>query len=267
MAFVTFLTRDRGIELGGSEALAAEHLVVRVATWSKLNWVVRERPVTCVLLDGAALPREGGEHPLVDFMRRFPSVALVLVTRQSMDASLLFRMGRAGLSEVVLLGVDGLVRDVPGAVRHALAHSTSSAVVRLVSPSLPKRELQVLRLCLEGVQRGWDTEEVARRSGLSRAHLSERLKARGLPSTGHLLTWCRVLHAARWLSDPGRTAESVGRQLTYANGAAFRRVLRNYAGGTPTALRDAGGLRVALERFAEACDLGIHPRARVGSVA
>jgi len=268
MAYVTFLTRDRAIELGDSESLEAEHLVHRVATWSKLTWVARERPVTCVLLDGGALPRQGGEHALVDFRRRFPSVAVALVTRQSMDASLLFRMGRAGLSEVVLIGVDGrMVPDVPGAIRRALAHSTTSAVVRLVSPSLPKRELQVLRLCLEAVQRGWNTEEVARRAGLSRGHLSERLKARGLPSTGHLLTWCRVLHAARWLTDPGRTAESVGRQLAYANGSVFRRALRNYLGRTPTALREGGGLGVALERFTEACDLGVHSRALVGSVA
>lgn len=267
MAFVTFFTRDRVLEQGGCEGLASEHFVLRVATWSKLLWVVRERPTTCVVIDGGALPRTGGAEALADLRRRFPSVATVLVTRQSMDATMLFRMGRAGLSDVVLLGLDGAAGGAPRAVRRALTQSTASVVVRVVSPSLPKRELHAVRLCLEAVQRGWSAEDVARRAELSRAHLSVRLGARGLPSTGRLVTWCRMLHAARWLQDPGRTAESVGRQLDYANGAVFRRALRSYLGGTPTEVREWGGLTPALERFVEACDLEIYPRALLGSVA
>ena len=75
-----------------------------------------------------------------------------------------------------------------------------------------------------------------------------------------------MLHAGRWLEEPGRSAESVSRQLGYADGSAFRRALRNYVGATPTEVAEGGGLGMVLERFVDACDLLIHPRA-MSSVA
>ncbi|MGW8267638.1 MAG: hypothetical protein ACWGSQ_14830, partial [Longimicrobiales bacterium] len=43
--------------------------------------------------------------------------------------------------------------------------------------------------------------------------------------------------------------ESVGRQLEYSSGAAFRRALKHYTGATPTSVREGGGLRLILRRF------------------
>ena len=92
--------------------------------------------------------------------------------------------------------------------------------------------------------------------GLSRPHLSVCLKEFGLPSAGHLMGWVRLLHAGRWLSDPGRSAESVSRQLDYSSGAAFRRALRAYVGATPSRVAEGGGLGFVLERFLRRCGLG-----------
>jgi AraC-like DNA-binding protein len=98
---------------------------------------------------------------------------------------------------------------------------------------------------------------LASTAGLSRPHLSVCLKAAGLPSVGHLLVWARLLHAARWLTDPGRSAESVSRQLDYSSGAAFRRALRSYTGATPTEVIEAGGLPYLLDRFLTRCGIGL----------
>ena len=68
--------------------------------------------------------------------------------------------------------------------------------------------------------------------------------------------WAKLLHAGRWLGDPGRTGESVARQLEYSNGSAFRRALRNYTGATPMGIREAGGLEPVLNAFLERCGLG-----------
>jgi AraC-like DNA-binding protein len=126
----------------------------------------------------------------------------------------------------------------------------------MVSPYLPPRALGALRMAMEGVQRTWTTGGLARVMGLSRPHLSVCLKAAGLPSAGHLLVWSRMLHAGRWLADPGRTAESVSRQLEYSSGAAFRRALRGYTGATPSQVRASGGLPFVLDRFMALCGLG-----------
>jgi AraC-like DNA-binding protein len=105
------------------------------------------------------------------------------------------------------------------------------------------------------VHQRWTADDFAARLGLSRPHLSVRMRRLGLPSTGHLLTWARLLHAGRWLEEPGRTGESVSRQLEYSSGAAFRRALRQYTGATPTQVTERGGLDFVLGRFIERCGL------------
>lgn len=242
-------------------ALQTDHLILPHASWSRLEWVVRERPVTAVVMDGAALPRRDPAGAVLSILTRFPSLVTLLVARERMDRTLLFRLGRAGLANLVLLEVDRLARDLPRALRSGLQHGTEASVVRVVSPYLPRRELNAVRLAIQGVGRGWSTEDLAHATGLSRPHLSVRLRSCGLPSAGRLLTWSRLFHAGRWIVDPGRTAESISRQLDYTDGAAFRRALRGYVGLTPTRLRAGGGLRPVLERFLEACDLPVHPRA------
>ena len=131
-------------------------------------------------------------------------------------------------------------------------------MTRAVSAHLPASETLAVRLALRGAQLGWRTDELAARAGVTRAHLSVRVKASGLPSSGHLLVWAKLLHAGRWLGDPGRTGESVSRQLEYSSGAGFRRALRNYTGATPMEIREAGGLEPVLDAFLATCGLGRH---------
>ncbi|HET9950065.1 MAG TPA: AraC family transcriptional regulator, partial [Longimicrobiales bacterium] len=232
------------------------HSVAVTRSWKRLLWLVRERPVTGAVVDAAALPPDLSEDGAVrELGRSFPSVATVFVARPNTDPVSLFRLGRAGLGGLVLLPDDQLYLELPKAIRHARGTSTDAIVTRAVSPFVPFREAAALRIALEGVQRGWNAEELASRLGLTRPHASVRLKSCGLPSTGHLLIWAKLLHAGRWLCDPGRTAESVSRQLDYSSGAAFRRALRNYVGLTPTQVKAYGGLRVVLDRFLDACGL------------
>lgn len=216
--------------------------------------------MTGVVLDSAALPvRHDPEAAVIDLFRRFPSVATVLLARPGISREALFRLGRAGLRGLVLLPLDDLANDLDRSTARALAAGTQAVVTRWVSGRLPRREATAVRMALDGVQSGWDADEFADRVGLSRAHLSVRLTSVGLPSAGHLLIWAKLLHAGRWLADPGRTAESVSRQLEYSSGAAFRRVLRNYVGMTPTEVIRGGGLRPVLERFLDVCNLGHQP--------
>jgi AraC-like DNA-binding protein len=228
-----------------------------VRTWEGLLRLVRERPVTAVIIDSEALDeRLPGDRAVGDLQRRFPSVATVFIARPHVDPVSLFRLGRAGIRSLVLLPSDSITQDdLVRAVWQALGTSTESLVTRAVSPYVPTREVMSVRLALEGVQRGWSAEDLASTVGLTRAHASVRLRSCGLPSAGHMLTWAKLLHAGRWLTDPGRSAQSISRQLEYSSGAAFRRALRSYGGLTPTQLRERGGLAPILERFLDACGL------------
>ena len=135
----------------------------------------------------------------------------------------------------------------------ASGQGATSMVLRATSPFIGGFELDALRIAMEGVHHRWSAEDFADEVGLSRAFLSVRLKESGLPSAGHLLIWSRLFHAAYWLEEPGRTGESVSRQLEYSSGAAFRRSLKHYTRATPTDIVQGGGLALVLERFADEC--------------
>jgi AraC-like DNA-binding protein len=236
----------------------ADSLAVAVArSWEGLLRLVRERPTTATVVDSADLPPHLPEDEAVgELLRRFPSLGVVFVARPHVDPVSLFRLGRAGIRSLVLLPLDVLTgQELVAAVWGALGSSTEACVTRAVSPHVPAREMRAVRLALEGVQRGWATEDLSRAVGLTRPHASVRLKSCGLPSAGHLLTWAKLLHAGRWLGDPGRSAQGVSRQLEYSSGAAFRRALRVYTGMTPSEVTASGGLAPVLACFLDACGL------------
>jgi AraC-like DNA-binding protein len=261
MAFLSVLSPDSAVELASGEALGADCAVARVGSWPRLLTLVAERPATGVVLDSELLEGEGGadrcESALVELATRFPSLWVVLVARPSIDPLTLFRLGRRGIRSLVLARLEVVHLGVVDAIRGAVSTSTESLVTSAFSAYLPARENRAVRLALRGAQLGWGADELAVRSGLTRAHMSVRLRAVGLPTAGHLLVWAKLLHAGRWLSDPGRSGESVSRQLDYSSGAAFRRALRNYVGATPGQIRAQGGLAPILSSFGTAC--GIEP--------
>lgn len=254
MGFVALLSRERPVRSLVERTAVPAHVVASTPSWPALLRQVRERPVTAVMLDLRALGWRGcAVGRLLSLRDLFPHLPVVLVTCQSEDPVLLFRLGRAGVRDLLLLQMDDLDRELPRALAHVGGRGTASVVLRALSPVVPRRELLAVRLALEGIHHRWGADEYAARLGLSRPHLSERFKDAGLPSTGHLLIWTRLFHAAHWLEEPGRTGESVSRQLEYSSGAAFRRALRTYTGATPTQVVRRGGLDFVLDRFMTTC--------------
>lgn len=256
MPLLTVLTRDVAVRSAVRALRGPDHEVASARSWDRLLRLVRERPVTLVVLDGAAFSDDPPpEDAVADLRRRFPSLATVFVHGPRLDPLTLFRLGRVGVEGLVLVRAEGLERALREALGRAGAESTEALVTRAIGGRLPRREVGVVRLALNGVQLGWGADDLARRIGVTRAHLSVRLRSHGLPSAGHLLIWGKMLHAGRWLGDPGRSAESISRQLDYSSGAAFRRALRNYLSATPTELRAKGGFAPVLHSFLDASGL------------
>ena len=253
MSFLALFSRDRTLAATLDRSAGGLHALVRSPSWPGLVRLVRERPVTVALVDLAEA--HGAEEGLVELRALFPHLGLVLMARRHDDPVALFRLGRSGIRNLILLSVDQLERELPRTLGRAAEDGTASLVARRLAAYLPRRELRTLRIALDGVHQRWSADDFAERIGLSRPHLSVRMKRLGLPSTGHLLTWAKLLHAGRWLEEPGRTGESVSRQLEYSSGSAFRRALKEYTGGTPTQVAERGGLEFVLGRFVERCGL------------
>jgi len=254
MSLVATFTRDSGLAGRLAEALEPRHDVGRAASWHGFRRLVRERPVVASIVDLDVLASvRSGRDTLAELRSAYPRLGLVLVVRPSADPLSLFHLGRAGIENLVFLSVEELRAELNRGMRRALETSAAAIVTRSLSPFLPRRALMAVHQAMEGVHRRWGADAFAEAVGLSRPFLSEVFKERGLPSVGHLLLWTRLLHAGLWLSEPGRTAESVSRQLEYSSGAAFRRALKHYTGATPTQVIERGGLPFVLRRFQSAC--------------
>ena len=236
--------------------VAARHDLAVATSWNRLLHLIHERPVAAVVVDDLISCRAGGLASAVRHLKaHYPSVACVVVARSGSDPHALVRLGRARVENLVLVPEDLLEDGLRRELNRALRFTTISLVARAVTPYVPPREASVLRRAVDCAALGSGAEDLASYVGLTRPHLSERLKSVGLPSTGHLLVWGRLLHAGRWLPDPGRSAESVARQLEYSSGAAFRRALKNYVGATPTEVIAAGGFSYILDKFFSACSV------------
>jgi AraC-like DNA-binding protein len=250
MALLAVLAGDRALETRLESALEPRHAVALAHSWGGLVRLVRERPATGAIVDlETVTPLPSSEGALANLRAQFPHLGLVLLVRRFRDPFTLFRLGRAGIRNLVLLPVDDLDLELNRALNHASEGNATSLVTRFLSPSLPRRERRLTFLAMDSVHRRWSAEELAREMSLTRPFLSERMKIFGLPSLGHFLLWTRLFHAGHWLEEPGRTGESIGRQLEYSSGAAFRRALKHYTGATPTQVRQEGGLHLVLGHF------------------
>jgi AraC-like DNA-binding protein len=250
MALLAVLASDRRLELCLTELLEPKHSLALGHSWGGLNRVIRERPVTAAIIDLEAVARYPSvERVLAGLRMRFPHLGLILLLQKDRDPFTLFRLGRAGIRDLVLLPVAELEHGLARCVARAGEGGATSFVVRGLSRFLPRREVRTAFLAMDSVHQRWSAEEVAEEVGLTRPYISECFKRVGLPSLGHFLLWTKLLHAGHWLEEPGRTGESVGRQLEYSSGAAFRRALKSYTGATPTQIREGGGIRLVFRRF------------------
>ncbi len=249
MVFVTLLSRDPAL-YSSVATVPFTPVVARARSWSRVLWLLRERPITDLVVDSAAL--EAGADPsalLQDVRRRFPSVGVLFVARAGVGPRTMLRLARATVPGLTLAGYDGGMSGVQVALAASVRRNTSARLLRAMRTRGGPLGRRAASAAMSGALFGWGADDLARKFGWTRAHFGVRLKQAGLPSPGHLLVWARVLHAARWLPERGRTAESVSRQLGYANGAVFRRTLRNYLNRTPSQLISDGGFPVACRAF------------------
>lgn len=255
MALIALYSRSRDMRRRLRATLEPFHQVDGCPSWQSFRLLVRERPATVGLVDLASLGGvEGATGRLQRFRSSFPGLGLVVVAEGRQNPVMLFRLGSMTIRNLVLLDVEEGARSLPRAVGRSLETGAASRVVRTAALHVPPRELEAVRRAMEGVHHRWSAKALADEVGLSRPFLSECFKEWGLPSVGHFLVWTRLLHAGYWLTDPGRTGESVARQLEYCDGSAFRRALRQRTRATPTEVVERGGFEFVLDRFLEACD-------------
>lgn len=261
MALLALITSDEALHQQLQGALKGEHDLACATTWDGIVRLVRERPVSVAVVDGRLFVRhegpswDSGLHQVGRIRRLFPSVGILVLWRPEIRGQVLFRLGSAVDGPIRLLPVSQIRSRIAHEVRRSLDRSAAVRVMGVLRSQMAEEE-RTLQEALSGLHRRYSAEAFAATRGITRPALSARLKGNGLVPVGRLLLWARLLHAAVWLCEPGRSADSVARQLEYSSGAAFRRALREHTGATPTEVIEKGGLPFVLSCFVRDCNAG-----------
>jgi AraC-like DNA-binding protein len=250
MAFVAALLPNKS-DRDYLRVATPPHQVLWAESWRDLYKLVRRRPVAAVIADLHAETRKDGALRVFRFTQRYPLTPLVVWGNA--DGRELFRLGKAGATDIILSNSaddSELVKDV---LDRAIYRSLGPSIEERLRDRIAADALRIVRYAADHVPDQVQVPELAAAFGVSVSTLERRCERWGLPTPGRLLLWLRVLYGLRWLLEPGRSVESVGYQLGYSSGAAFRRAIKATIGGRPTPLRNPRGFEKALDQFLLEC--------------
>lgn len=199
--------------------------------------------------------REG--HSTLPTVRRireaYPSVPVVLYCALSPDWSRdVLAFARAGVNDLVLRDVDDLRYSLRSAMLSAIDHCSARGITAELESVVPPTVLPIVRFCLENGRRALTVEDVADALAVHRKTLVHRLASARLPPPSAIISWCRLLIAARLMEDPGRSVEQVALILDFPSGTSLRNMMKRYTGLTPGEVRENGGARCVLHALKRA---------------
>lgn len=220
-------------------------------SWRELYRSVRRNPVAAVVADVHAETRKDGALRVFRFAQRYPLTPVV--AWGDMDGRELFRVGKAGAAEVVVSREADDPELVAGLLQAALGRGIPALLDTRLRDRLEDGAREVVLYAAAHIPEHIQVPVLAAAFGMSVSTLERRCERWGLPTPGRLLLWLRVLYGLRWLLEPGRSVESVGEQLGYSSGAAFRRAIKATIGGRPSPLRTPTGFQRALDQLVGEC--------------
>jgi len=234
------------------QAVRDQYVVEACDDWIALTRACELRPVQLAIVDFYADGAPNFERLRV-LKRRFPTLALVAyVTPDARHARDLFDAGRVGVDGLVLVDVD----DQPATFLTTLEQAEARGLTSLLRAALAARGEPVRPLVrdavLASVVRAHERltpTALARLLAVPSRVLSRRLAEARMPAPNKLLTWGRLLVAARLLEDGARSADGVALALSFPSGSAFRNTSQRYLSATPGEIRARGGSSWVIERF------------------
>lgn len=180
----------------------------------------------------------------------YPSVPIVLYFSVGPHTSReLLDFAHAGVNDLVIRGMDDLRLPLRAAITSAQDHHSAKGVLKELESMIPASVLPIVQYCLENGRHGLTVAQVATAMGVHRKTLVDRLSAAGFPSPSAVISWCRLLIAARLLEDPARSIEQVALVLDFPSGTSMRNMVKRYTGLRPAEVRENGGMRCILYAF------------------
>jgi AraC-like DNA-binding protein len=250
MALIAALLPNRS-DREALEAAAPDHRVAWANSWRDLQDVVKREPVAAAIADLHAERGKDGVLRIYRFAQKFPRTPILVWG--DLDGRDLFRLGKAGATEIVC-SPDALNAPfLSELIGDATTDSVAGRVDQALSRHLGDEALGLVQAAALRIPDGVQVPDLAAAYDMSVSTLERRCEQWGLTTPGRILLWLRILYGIHWLLEPGRSVESVGGQLGYSSGAAFRRAIKATLGGNPTPMRNSAGFDAALTAFVQDC--------------
>ena len=207
----------------------------------------------CVLCPVPGADEERLGVRLLDLRHEFPHVSWVaLFFEGGSDSRWALRLGQAGVTELVSVG-----RSLPQvALTTALSRcETDSVAVRIwkqAALDVPDSLIALFKPALRLAHRPVSMTRLAAATRMHERTLRKYCDASDLPSPQWLIGWARLLVAAYYLDEPGRTVQSIAELLEFPSAVALANHVRRYTRMTPSSVREQGALHTiarAIEAF------------------
>ncbi len=198
----------------------------------------------CLLL---GVPGEGHADCAIQyqrFRRRFPYVPVVAVFVPGVSTHRgTMTLGRIGVTDILSADTELKLGPLYTALKRCQAHDVSHRVWEECGLSLPHPLVTVLKTALRLALEPISARLLADAAGIPERSLRKFCEDNGIPSPRWVIGWARLLTAAHYLDEPGRTLAQVAELLQYPSSCALRNQLRRYTASSPRTLRREGILR------------------------
>lgn len=239
---------EHAVALERAEGLAYE--LVFLCRWHELRQVVRVTASALAIVDPYFRPAAGRGGELTQIVRGFPSLAVILYGdfsgRPAQDIAELAELRPA---DIITMELDDQPQRLQASIRCAVQRNVLAEALLDLESRLGSNAYELVTQVLRRTDARLHTPELAAMLGLGRRTLERRLQRAGLPAPARLMMWCRLMHAARLLEDPGRTVENVAFALGFGSAAALCAALKRYTGFRSIQLRSRGAVSTVISAF------------------
>jgi AraC-like DNA-binding protein len=237
-------------------------------SWERLQEIIRNEPITVVILDPAAdgTMRVDAASALLS---RFPSLPVVgYVQLNAVAFGAIAQLSRRGLQHVVLHRFDDSKERLQQTISRVRANPPSQRMLALLAPVLKDVPLSVARAVkdmFERPHRYGSVLDLATATDLPPVSVYRYLEAAGISTPKKLLMVAKLTRGLTYLRDPGYSVREVALKLGYRHA----RILTSHAlevfNITPSRIRsrlsDDDAIAM-LTRWIDLPDSAIKPRQR-----
>lgn len=204
----------------------------------------------------------------VALRERFPNVPVIAVAMagvSSMQAVL--RLSQLGVSDLLDANEGLRVDEIRAALSKTYSDATAMRVWTLIEEAFarqgsafPDDLTTMMKRSLRYAHEHLPASKLAALMQMHERTLRKYCETRRFPSPQLLAGWARLLIAALYIEERGRTFVSIARLLGYPTVGALRKQITRYTNRSPKQLRDAGAMAVSLQLFCEALQAGATSR-------